>query len=91
VYPKIPKQDGVLEVKGMGYKGCIQPYHYYHPHWREDEENENELKNVNNIKIDVVCPGCRKPRPPKTSTNKLVNINNITICVDGHNVKHDCW
>ncbi|NLL48339.1 MAG: hypothetical protein GX249_07125 [Firmicutes bacterium] len=75
----------------MGYKGCIQPYHYYRPHWREDSASENELKNVNNIKIDVVCPGCHKPRPPKKSRNKIVNINNITVYVDGHKVKHECW
>ncbi|HKM42881.1 MAG TPA: hypothetical protein VJZ70_02710 [Limnochordia bacterium] len=74
----------------MGYKGCIQPYHSYHPNWREDGESENELKNVNNIQVDVVCPGCHRPRPPKRNHNKLVNINNITICVDGHKVKHDC-
>lgn len=84
-----PKQDGIVEVKKMGHRGYIQPCHYYHPDYHDNGENENQLKNINNIKIDVVCPSCCRPRPPRTSRNKLVNINNINITVDGHKVKRD--
>lgn len=75
----------------MGSQGHIHPYHYYNPSYHEDGESENKLKNINNIKIDVVCPGCHRPKPRKFSKNKLVNINNINITVDGHKVRYDCW
>lgn len=75
----------------MGHIENIHPYHYYNFDYREDGDSENKLKNVNNIKIDVVCPGCSRPNHPKVSKNKLVNINNITITVDGKKTRHDCW
>ncbi len=75
----------------MGHRECIHPYHYYEPDDHDGGDSENKLKNVNNIKIDVVCPGGCKPMPPRVCRNKLVNINNITITVDGHKVKQHCW
>ncbi len=75
----------------MGCQEYIHPYQYYEPDCHERGDNENQLKNVNNIKIDVICPGCHRPKPQSSSKNKIVNINNITVCVDGHKVKHDCW
>lgn len=75
----------------MGCKGYIQPHYYYKPDCHDHDATENELKNINNIKIDVVCPGRCKPKPVKTGRNKLVNINNITVYVDGHKVKQKCW
>lgn len=75
----------------MGCQGYIHPYRYYEPDCHEGGDGENQLKNVNNIKIDLICPRCHRPKPHRSDRNKLVNINNITICVDGHKVKHDCW
>jgi len=75
----------------VGHRGCIHPYHYYEPyhHHHDGGDSDNKLRNVNNIKIDVVCPSCRRPKPHKSCRNKIVNINNITICVDGCRVRHD--
>lgn len=71
----------------MGYQEYLQPCHYY----SHEEDDNNKLKNVNNIWVDVVCPGCYKPKPPRVRKPKIVNINNINISINGHRVKHDCW
>lgn len=76
----------IREVKAMGHHEYIQPYRYCHK-----EESENKLKNVNNIWIDVACPGCGKPKPPPVRRNKIVNINNINITVNGCKVRHKRW
>lgn len=82
---------GMVEVKCMGCQTYIQPCYSYRPDCRGEGDSENELRNTNNIKIDVVCPGRCRPRPPKVCGNRLVNINNINITVDGCKVHRDCW
>lgn len=74
----------------MGCKNYIHPHHYYNPDCHDDDASENKLKNINNIKVDVICPKCCKSRPSKVSRNKFVNINNITISVDNQKVRHYC-
>ncbi|HHT91150.1 MAG: hypothetical protein QM451_02525 [Bacillota bacterium] len=75
----------------MGYQKYIQPCYYYDPRHHGEGDCDNELKNINNIKIDVICPECCRPRSPKVCRNKLVNINRINIYVDGCKVHGDRW